>query len=84
MSGYLKLAVVAELCFYGAILPWILLIVFLTWPLSIWFSLVSTGLVLTCGIRPLGIQVELVVFNGSRSLLVLGGCRSPGSVKDQS
>lgn len=48
----------------GAILPWLLLIVFLYQLLAIWLSLVFAGLLVPGGSRPLGLQVELVVLNG--------------------
>jgi hypothetical protein len=46
---------------------------FLFWPLAICLSLVLTGLVIIGVSRILELQVELVVPNGKRLLVALGG-----------
>ena len=72
------LAVVGELGSGSAILPWLLLKLFLYWPLVLWLSLALAGLLVPGGSKPLGLQVELVAPNGSHwSLVVLGHSRPP-------
>ena len=61
-----------------AILPRILLIVFLCWPLAIWLSLVLGSLLVPGSSRLLELWVELVVPNGSRPLIVFGYISPPG------
>ena len=68
MLGYSLLTVVREVGSDGTIFPWLLLILFLSWPLAIWLSLVLGHWVAPGGCRPL--QVDLVVCKGSRPLVV--------------
>lgn len=72
MLTYPGLAVVEELGSDISIFPWLLSILFLCWPLALWLSLVLDGLVDPGDGRALGLQVELLVPNGSCLLVVLG------------
>jgi hypothetical protein len=76
---YPGFAVVGELSSYGARLPWLLLIVFLYWPLVFYLSLVFSILVVPNVSRPLGIQVELVVLSVSSPLELQVELVVPGS-----
>lgn len=78
MLGHPVFAVVGELWSDDAIFPCPFLIVFFSWPLDIWLSLVLGGLVAPGCSRPVGLQVELLVPNGSRCLVVLCGGKPPG------
>ena len=64
----------------GGILPWLLMIMYLHWPLTIWFLLVLAGLVVPDSSSSVGLLVELMVLDGSSLLgfqldLIVPGCK---------
>lgn len=85
MLGYPGLAVVRYLCPITPMLPCLLMIVFVSWPLSISLFFALAGVVVPDGSSSLRLQAETIVLGGSSPSglqveLIISGDSSPSGL----